>query len=132
MYVLHGKLKRLKFELRNFNKAQFGNISTKVADKRSELAEMQKAVLNSPADTNIIERERIISQELVGLLKAEESYYKQKSRVDWIKEGDQNTKFFQKMVAARQSRFSIRFLVDVARNKLTSFDQIANEVVGFF
>ena len=94
MYVLHSKLKRLKTELREFNKTQFGNISKKVVDKRNELTDMQVTVLNSPLDAYLIEKEKPLSQELAELLQAEEGYFKQKSRVDWIKEGDQNTKFF--------------------------------------
>ena len=36
------------------------------------------------------------------------------------------------MVAAGQSRSSIRFLIDAHGNKLTSFNHISTEVVGFF
>ena len=57
---------------------------------------MQVVVLNSSLDVYRIGKEKSLSQELVELLQAEESYIKQKSRVDWIKEGDHNTKYFQK------------------------------------
>ena len=40
MRALHGKLKRLKFELRRFNQIQFGNLISKMADKRKELVEV--------------------------------------------------------------------------------------------
>ena len=96
MRMLHSKLKRLKQELRKFNQAQFGNISTKVAEKRRELADIQIAVLNSPNCTALIENERVISQEVRSLMQAEESYYRQKSRISWIKEGDLKHKIFSK------------------------------------
>ena len=100
MYILHEKLKRLKAELRRFNKAHFGNISAKVEEKRRELADIQVLNLNCPSNDILVGREKSLAKELSDLLKAEESFYRQKSRIDWIKEGDQNTKFFQKMVAA--------------------------------
>ena len=36
------------------------------------------------------------------------------------------------MVVAGQSRYFIRYLIDVGGNKLTTFAQISNEAVGFF
>ena len=77
-------------------------------------------------------RERLLSQELGDLMQAEESYYKHKSRIDWLSEGDQNTRYFQKIVAANHSRSSIRCLIDANGNKLYSFSQISNEAVSFF
>ena len=132
MYILHEKLKRLKAELRRFNKTYFGNISAKVEEKRKELADIQIQILNFPSNDILIEREKSLTKEFSDMLKAEESFYRQKSRIDWIKEGDQNTKFFQKMTAAGQNRSSIRYLIDVDGHKLSSFDQISNEAVGFF
>ena len=47
------------------------------------------------------------------LLLAEESFFKQKVRVDWITEGDQNTKFFQKTVTVHQHCNIIKFFINV-------------------
>ena len=41
---------------------------------------------------------------------AEEGFLKQKSRVRWLKLGDHNTSFFHKVVKARNSRNSIKFI----------------------
>ena len=47
-------------------------------------------------------------------------------------EGDQNTKFFQKTVAANQSRSTIKSLTTTDGVKLTTFIQISEEAVSFF
>ena len=74
-------MKRLKNGLRRFNQLEFGNISAKVTQKRRELAELQVLVLNSTNDAVLIEMEKKLTIELNLLLQAEESYYRQKSRV---------------------------------------------------
>ena len=132
MSRLHQKMKRLKAKLKEFNQDEFGNVTHKVTEKRKNLADIQTLVLNNPLDKNLIEMEGKLSLELNALLQAEESYYKQKSRISWIREGDQNTKFFQKIVAAQTSRSSITVLNDATGNKLTSFSQISGEAVNFF
>ena len=130
--ILHYKMKRLKAEMREFNNAEFGNITGRVTVKRGELAAPQVLVLNSPANSNLVEQEKVLSNELNALVQAEESYFRQKSRISWIREGDQNTKFFQKIVNAQSNRFTIRSLKDAKGQVLTSFQQISNEDVTFF
>ena len=80
----------------------------------------------------MIEREREIARELNELKLVEESYFKQKSRIKWLKKGDQNTKYFHGMMAARQKRNTISVLIDFERHKLISYDQISNKAVTFF
>ena len=70
--------------------------------------------------------------ELHELLVADESFFKQKSRIRWIQEGDMNTKFFHRMTAARQKQRSIRALIDARGKKLTNYTEISNEAVSFF
>ena len=66
------------------------------------------------------------------LLLAEESFFKQKSRIKWIQEGDMNTKFFHRMMAARQKHRTISTLMDPEGRKLTTYTQITNEAVSYF
>ena len=42
------------------------------------------------------------------LARAEEGFLKQKSRIQWLKLGDQNSNFFHKVVKARNSKNSIK------------------------
>ena len=79
-----------------------------------------------------MEKERNLSQELHDLLLTEESYNRQKSEIRWIQEGDQNTEFFHKRVAGKQSRNSLKVLFDDDGNKLEEFTQISDEAVPFF
>lgn len=131
MKVLFDKLKRLKFPLRLFNKRYFGNISARVDQKRKELAEAQKKVMNS-ATSELVEAMRNLSAEFTDLLAAEEAFYKKKSRVDWLVEGDQNTAFFHKAVSAKNHHEVIHSLTSLQGNKLTTFDEISDEATKFF
>ena len=58
---------------------------------------------------------------LHDLIVADESLFKQKSRIQWLLKGDQNTHKFHGMVAGRQHRNSTVSLTDVNENKLESF-----------
>ncbi|OMO85318.1 Geminivirus AR1/BR1 coat protein [Corchorus capsularis] len=101
MIKLLRKLKRLKIVLRHFNKEKFGELSDRVHMKREEVAQLQMSVLQtgSPHHSDVLKAKEL---ELKDLLAAEESFYKQKSRVQWVKEGDKapgpdgfNAHFFQ-------------------------------------
>ena len=51
-------------------------------------------------------------KELSDALKAEEMFWKQKSRVFWLREGDRNTKFFHALTKQRRARNKITQLLD--------------------
>ncbi|KAK8626999.1 hypothetical protein V6N13_134628 [Hibiscus sabdariffa] len=72
------------------------------------------------------------SDELKDLLKAEELLFRQKSRVQYVKEGDQSFVFFFRQVAARNKANTIRVLLDGQGNKLEQFDDIPREFIQFF
>ena len=81
---------------------------------------------------DLIDQERAITKDLHELMLAKESFFKQKSRIQWLQEGDQNTTFFHGMVVAKQHRNSIIALTSSEGNKLTSYSQIYDEDVTFF
>ncbi|KAL5846033.1 hypothetical protein ACOSQ3_009557 [Xanthoceras sorbifolium] len=55
---------------------------------------------------------RIVEQELDGLLNQEEVFWQQRSRVDWLRSGDTNPKFFNSWASGRRVRNKIHGLFD--------------------
>ena len=70
----------------------------------------QTAVLNNPSDPALMGNERKCLKIYHDLAYAEEGFLKQKSRVQWLKLGDQNTSFFHKAVKARNARNAIKVI----------------------
>ena len=72
MYALHGKMKRLKKDLKSFNQLHFGGLPTIVIEKMKELAFVQVVMLSSISIPKLIQLEHSLSLELNDLLIAEE------------------------------------------------------------
>lgn len=92
MFHLCSKLKALKPSLRSLNKC-YGNIHQRVAETRDKLLSLQLESLTtlSGASSAAIHVQECL---LAELSLVEESFLRQKYRVQWLNEGDQNTKFF--------------------------------------
>ena len=95
--ILYRKLKRLKQELKCFNQLHFGNLTSRIVEKRKELASKQIHVLNDPSNPRLVEEERSLFQELFDLLHAEEGYFNQKSKINWIREEIKTPNIFRKL-----------------------------------
>lgn len=59
---------------------------------------------------NLALQEKIKAFILIDLLVAEEVVFKQKSRVNWIQEGDLNTAFFHRMIRAKRCKNNISLI----------------------
>lgn len=68
---------------------------------------MQVQALTDPSTVNFQE-ERRLHESWVFLRGIEESYFRQKSRINWLLEGDQNTAYFFRIFQTRCSYNSIR------------------------
>ena len=65
-------------------------------------------------------------------VRVEEAAMRQKSRIRWLKLGDQNTSFFHRSVRSRQSSNTLRSVIDPDGNLLTNHDQVTQVVVNYF
>lgn len=68
---------------------------------------MQVEALNQ-ANTQTFQAERDAQEKWSYLRQIEESFFKQKSKVHWLGEGDQNTSFFHRSAEVRNSINAIR------------------------
>ncbi|GJZ57185.1 reverse transcriptase domain-containing protein, partial [Tanacetum coccineum] len=92
--ILKNKLKRLKSDLKLWADKIWNEASQRIVDLRAKLMEWDsKSELGLICDEDIHVREADVF-ELLRLNQYEQSLMKQKSRIKWAIEGDENTKFY--------------------------------------
>ena len=107
MFTLYGKLKLLKANLKNLNKAKLSNLSARVQNAKNKLLQLQNLVLNENADPTIIDNEKEAATSYYHWMALEESLLKQKYRNRWLKLGDHNAVYFFNSMKKRQNRYHI-------------------------
>ena len=71
-------------------------------------------------------------KELYDALKAEEMFWKQKSRVFWLKEGDRNTKHFHALTKQRRARNKITQFLDADGNVFEHMEGLVAIATSYF
>ena len=132
MYRLTLKLKSVKAIIKAFNFHSFAKLRERVVDARETLNQAQPALLNNPNDPLLVDNENRCLKTFHDLACAEEGFLKQKSRIQWLKLGDQNTSFFHKAIKARNAQNVIKVLTLVNGCRIEDPEAIKQEAVAHF
>ncbi|XP_019261680.1 PREDICTED: uncharacterized protein LOC109239556 [Nicotiana attenuata] len=81
--------------------------------------------------SRLFEIEKEMIQQLEKWDKIEESFYKQKSRIQWLQLGDTNSAYFFASMKRRMGQNQITKLIDSKGNTLKYYKEIETEVVNF-
>ncbi|XP_019223716.1 PREDICTED: uncharacterized protein LOC109205460 [Nicotiana attenuata] len=113
MYQIVGKLNRLKRVLKQLKRTKFSNIEGKAEQAKKDLEECQQ---------HIYRRYKEASDQFLG----------QKSKVQWLKQGDKNNKYFHSYIKARINANKILPIKDSKGNKVTNVEGITGAFVEFY
>lgn len=108
MYIVVQKLKETKKRLKKFNFQHFSNIEERAQTAKNLLQEAKMKLQAAPTDQTLIQREIELAGQYKNLKEAYDSYIFQRAKVQWLKEGDTNSKFFHRSIKLR--RFQQRVL----------------------
>ncbi|XP_022032393.2 uncharacterized protein LOC110933481 [Helianthus annuus] len=130
MFRVVSKLKTLKKPLRKM-KFSHGNLHDKVEKLRIEVERIQKAIVEDHDNGDLRNEEAIYVKEYKVAVADVECMLKQKSRVHWLKVGDQNSKYFHHSVKNRESRNKISSIKDLEGNEYSG-DKVGDALVKYF
>ncbi|KAH0642430.1 hypothetical protein KY290_034023 [Solanum tuberosum] len=128
MFKVVGKLNRLRKVLKTLNRNRFSETETRADLAMEKLRQCQDRIQLNPLNMDLYMEENKLSQEARLLEKAKFQFLRQKSKMQWLKEGDQNTKFFHNYLKARRSNNRIFIIKDTNGVQHTSIDDVSTLV----
>lgn len=96
-------LKKIKTEMQQLNHKEFKGVTERVSKLRKELKDQQKQMKKALVPQTLKEVEKDLKEKLNKWSMIEESIHKQKFRVQWLKLGDSNKKFFYAQMKGRKA-----------------------------
>lgn len=124
----HQKLKTLKHDLQNLNRTHYGDIPIHTKKAFDDLCIYQAQVLANPC-SETFHAESVESDRWHHFARIEEHLFMQKSRIQWLSLGDQNTSFYHNACRERIARNNINLLYKEDGEVLTDPDAIMREAV---
>jgi len=131
MFQLTTKLRLLKAELRKIHLHHTSHISNKVVKVKEDWNLAQTILDLNPTAAVAKSTERELANTYTQLCK-EESFFKQRSRIQWLQLEDRNTKFFHNSLMHRQVRNRIHTLKDEDDNFTHGQQELGNIATKYY
>ncbi|CAN0860154.1 LINE-1 retrotransposable element ORF2 protein [Linum grandiflorum] len=121
-------LKHCEMKLSNWSSVKFGEIPRRITQLRRSLRDTKLQF----KDNNWRSRKRKMELELKDLLYKNEQRWKQRARMDWLKDGDKNTKVFHAKATKRRKKNTIKRLRDDQGRLFVGQSEVTECLLTFF
>ncbi|XP_026443907.1 uncharacterized protein LOC113344070 [Papaver somniferum] len=131
-FVFNGKLKRLKDALKSWNRLVFGDVHYRLKQAELRLDSEADLLDFDPADevqfTRVEDARKAADDVRLELA----SMLRMKSRISWLEEGDQNTRFFHNSIRLRRGQNTISELKISSNSTLTVQEDIRDFIIDHY
>ncbi|KAK9750083.1 hypothetical protein RND81_02G172000 [Saponaria officinalis] len=131
MFILVTHLKQVKQQLKLPHQSGFSNVSQKVSELRSNLANCQDRLYSAHMDSLFLEEEKDICQEFCKMKRIELNIAYQRAKIHDIKMMDASTSYFYSKIVAKRSMNLISLIKDVHGRLCSSPDTIDEAFVEY-
>lgn len=132
MFLLHKRLKHIKLKLKDWNKKEFGNIFANKKIVENKILKLNQTLIKEGFDKDKNDQAEKHHQEWEKLCKQEKKFWKQKSKVQWLKQGECNTKLFHRSTIANRNHNRISSIKDEEGDIHQSHEEIEAVLVKHF
>ncbi|VFR03157.1 unnamed protein product [Cuscuta campestris] len=130
-HCLFTKLKHLKHKLSCWNKNKLGNIFSLVKEAEEEARMAEQEFDNDPNITNK-EILNLKKSHLAFVTNLEYTFWKQKSNIKWLADGDVNTKFFHNFVKEKRRKQHISCLLNDNGESINTTNELEQLITSHY
>eukprot|EP00253_Pinus_taeda_P033889 PITA_33889 len=132
MHIFQLKLKEIKNRIRKWNREEFGHIMEDKQKLEKEMEDIQQQIILEGRDEERSKEEGKIICQLEERRKQEEILWRQKSRINWLREGERNTKFFLQAMIQNRQRNQIFSIKNEAGERVIEQEEIEQVLVEHY
>ena len=114
--------------LSTWNKKVFGNVRLLLTQKRKQLLKVEALSMVGGDHDKV----KSLSEEIENLMKLEECMWSQRAKSDWLKYGDQNTKYFHCRSSERNKRNFIAGLENEVGDWIEHEGRVGDIIVNYY
>jgi hypothetical protein len=125
--MIISKLEGCRKSLQHWARRQGDQVEGKIQDKLKNLQALQQ--LSEPSKA---EEEKVLKDELNILLEEEDLKWCQRSKENWLRNGDRNTKYFHACASQRNRRNQIQQILNHEGRQCTTQQEIEGAFIDYF
>lgn len=131
MFQFQQNLKNLKGKIKHWNHTSFGNIFQGKSYIELEVKQLQQRIIDEGHSEELSEQEKTLDLQLVERVRQEETLWRQKSRVRWLRYGEKNTKFFHSTTIQRRMHNNITHIQNEQGTKVEKHEEIEGALLHY-